>query len=67
MQGDITDLSADVYINAATSSLQNAGGMANSIMTKAGPALSRDAQKKVKEHGPYAAGDFAITVPGNLP
>ncbi|XP_021354328.1 poly [ADP-ribose] polymerase 14-like isoform X2 [Mizuhopecten yessoensis] len=65
-QGDITQLRADVIVNAANSSLNHAGGLAKSIVTKGGKSIQDECTEYVKRKGHLHDGDIYCSKPGNL-
>ena len=66
VQGDITEMDTDVIVNAANERLAHGGGVAGLISRKGGPAIQRESDEWVRQHGPVATGSAAITSGGNL-
>ena len=62
IQGDITDLNADVIVNAANAQLILGGGVAGAIRRKGGPTI----QEECNEIGGTFVGGAVITTGGNL-
>lgn len=62
VQGDITDLEADVIVNAANSQLILGAGVAGAIRRKGGPSI----QEECFAIGYCEVGDAVITGGGNL-
>ena len=62
VQGDITDLDADVIVNAANAQLILGGGVAGAIRRKGGPTI----QEECNEIGGTSVGGAVITTGGNL-
>jgi O-acetyl-ADP-ribose deacetylase (regulator of RNase III) len=62
VQGDITDLDADVIVNAANAQLILGGGVAGAIRQKGGPKI----QEECNEIGGTFVGGAVITTGGNL-
>ncbi len=63
IQGDITELSVDVIVNAANDRLILGAGVAGAIRTKGGPAI----QEECNKIGGTPVGTAVITTAGNLP
>jgi len=61
-QGDITDRTTDVIVNAANSALQMGGGVAGAIRRKGGPKI----QEECNRIGGTHVGGAVITTGGNL-
>lgn len=61
-KGDITEVEADVIVNAADTMMHHGGGVALAIAQAAGPAL----EKESKAAGYCPFGEFAVTTAGNL-
>lgn len=61
-QGDITDLSIDVIVNAANAQLILGGGVAGAISRKGGPSI----QEECNKIGGTFVGGAVITKGGNL-
>ncbi|MBY8984204.1 MAG: macro domain-containing protein [Candidatus Lokiarchaeota archaeon] len=62
VQGDITELSTDVIVNAANSQLILGGGVAGAIKKKGGPTIQEECHKI----GGTIVGGAVITTGGNL-
>jgi len=67
IEGDITTLDTDAIVNAANEHLAHGGGVAGVIARKGGPAIQRESDAWVRQHGPVPTGSAAITSGGNLP
>jgi O-acetyl-ADP-ribose deacetylase len=67
VQGDITALQVDAIVNAANAHLQHGGGVAGIISRKGGPAIQKESDAWVREHGPVPHAEPAVTSGGNLP
>ncbi len=67
LEGDMTTLDTDAIVNAANERLAHGGGVAGIIARKGGPAIQRESDAWVREHGPVPTGSAAITSGGNLP
>ena len=65
--GDLLREPVDAIVNAANGQLAHGGGVAAAIARAAGPALEREGDRLVAEHGPYAVGDAVVTTAGWLP
>jgi putative ATPase len=67
IQGDITIEEVDAVVNAANEYLQHGGGVAAAISNKGGPAIQRESDDWIRQHGrvPHAAP--AWTSGGHLP
>ncbi|GBD34469.1 O-acetyl-ADP-ribose deacetylase [bacterium HR35] len=62
IKGDITEIKADVIVNAANTELKHGGGVARAILLKGGKIIQEESDKI----GWVDLGDFAITSAGNL-
>ncbi|MFX1273406.1 MAG: macro domain-containing protein [Promethearchaeota archaeon] len=62
VQGDITELSTDVIVNAANKQLILGGGVAGAIRNKGGPSI----QEECNKIGGTIVGGAVITTGGNL-
>lgn len=62
VQGDITELSTDVIVNAANAQLIMGGGVAGAIRRKGGPSI----QEECNKIGGTFVGGAVITTGGNL-
>jgi O-acetyl-ADP-ribose deacetylase (regulator of RNase III) len=66
-QGDITMEEVDVIVNAANEYLQHGGGVAQTISKQGGPAIQRESDAWVREHGRVSHANPAWTSGGRLP
>ena len=66
IEGDITALDTDAIVNAANEHLAHGGGVAGIISRKGGPAIQRESDAWVRQHGRVPTGSAAITSGGNL-
>jgi O-acetyl-ADP-ribose deacetylase (regulator of RNase III) len=67
LEGDITVLDTDAIVNAANEHLAHGGGVAGVISRKGGPAIQRESDAWVRQHGCVPTGSAAITSGGALP
>ncbi len=67
VQGDITAQTVDAIVNAANAHLKHGGGVAAAIARKGGPAIQRESDAWVRQHGPVPHHQPAYTSAGNLP
>ncbi len=65
--GDITRQDVEAIVNAANNRLQHGGGLAGVIARAGGPAIQRESDAWVRQHGPVAHDQPAYTGAGNLP
>jgi putative ATPase len=66
VEGDITEMDVDAIVNAANERLAHGGGVAGVISRKGGPAIQRESNTWVQEHGRVVTGSAAITSGGRL-
>jgi O-acetyl-ADP-ribose deacetylase (regulator of RNase III) len=66
VEGDITKLDTDAIVNAANDRLAHGGGVAGVIAQAGGPAIQRESDKWIREHGRVPTGSAAITSGGDL-
>ena len=66
VEGDITELDTDAIVNAANERLAHGGGVAGVISRKGGPAIQRESDAWVRQHGAVTTGSAAITSGGKL-
>ncbi len=66
-RGDITALAVDAIVNAANAHLAHGGGVAAAIARKGGPAIQRESDAWVRQHGPVTHEQPAYTSGGSLP
>ena len=67
VQGDITFEDVDAIVNAANERLQHGGGVAWAISRKGGPAIQKESDQWIREHGPVSHSHPAWTSGGHLP
>ena len=67
VQGDITIEEVDAIVNAANERLQHGGGVAWAISKKGGPAIHKESDQWIREHGPVPHSHPAWTSGGQLP
>jgi len=67
VQGDITSEEVDAIVNAANEHLQHGGGVAWAISKKGGPAIQKESDTWIREHGPVSHAQPAWTSGGLLP
>jgi O-acetyl-ADP-ribose deacetylase (regulator of RNase III) len=66
VEGDITKLDTDAIVNAANERLAHGGGVAAVIAQAGGPAIQKESDQWVREHGRVTTGSAAITSGGDL-
>ena len=68
MQGDLTEFSVDVMVNAANEELNHSGGIAGIISRKGGSIVQEESTKYVRRAGRLRVGDAVLLKPaGSLP
>jgi putative ATPase len=67
VQGDITTEEVDAIVNAANEHLQHGGGVAWAISKKGGPAIQKESDDWIRQHGPVSHARPAWTSGGLLP
>jgi O-acetyl-ADP-ribose deacetylase len=67
VQGDITTEPVDAIVNAANEHLQHGGGVARTISKRGGPAIQKESDFWIREHGPVPHSHPAWTSGGRLP
>lgn len=67
VQGDITTETVDAIVNAANEHLQHGGGVAWAISKKGGPAIQKESDAWIRQHGPVPHAHPAWTSGGLLP
>ena len=65
-QGDITEESVDVIVNAANSGLMGGGGVDGAIHRAGGPAIIAECKKIREDQGRCPTGEAVITTAGDL-
>ena len=65
--GDITIEEVDAIVNAANEYLQHGGGVARTIARQGGPAIQKDSDAWIQEHGRVSHARPAWTSGGRLP
>ncbi|MEZ0319552.1 MAG: ADP-ribose-binding protein [Pyrobaculum sp.] len=66
IKGDITEVEADVIVNAANSYLEHGGGVAAAIVRRGGYIIQEESREWVRRHGPVPVGGVAVTSAGKL-
>ncbi|XP_043850620.1 protein mono-ADP-ribosyltransferase PARP14-like [Dromiciops gliroides] len=66
-QGDLTQFSADVVVNAANEDLQHLGGLAAELSKAAGPELQRECDQIIQQQGKIPPGCAVVSSAGQLP
>ncbi|MCP4538366.1 MAG: macro domain-containing protein [Chloroflexi bacterium] len=66
VQGDITQMTTDAIVNAATQGLIHGGGLSEIISLAGGPIIQQESNEWVRERGLVRTGSAAITSGGNL-
>ena len=67
VQGDITTEEVDAIVNAANEYLQHGGGLARAISSQGGPAIQKESEAWIQEHGRVSHTQPAWTSGGRLP
>jgi putative ATPase len=67
VQGDITAEEVDAIVNAANEHLQHGGGVARTIAKKGGPAIQKESDEWIRQHGLVSHTHPAWTSSGHLP
>jgi O-acetyl-ADP-ribose deacetylase (regulator of RNase III) len=67
VQGDITIEEVDAIVNAANEQLQHGGGVAWAISRKGGPAIQKESNDWIRQHGSVSHARPAWTSGGLLP
>ena len=69
VQGDITTEVVDAIVNAANEHLQHGGGVAWAISKKGGPAIQKESDAWIRQHGlvPHAHPAWMVTRTKNYP
>uniref|UniRef100_F6PVF6 Poly [ADP-ribose] polymerase n=1 Tax=Monodelphis domestica TaxID=13616 RepID=F6PVF6_MONDO len=66
-EGDLTQFSADVVVNAANEDLNHCGGLAAALSEAAGPELQRECSQIVQQQGKISPGSAVVSGAGQLP
>jgi O-acetyl-ADP-ribose deacetylase (regulator of RNase III) len=66
LKGDITEVEADVIVNAANPYLEHGGGVAAAIARRGGHVIQEESREWVRRHGPVPVGGVAVTSAGRL-
>jgi len=67
VQGDITTEEVDAIVNAANEHLQHGGGVARTISKRGGPAIQKESDAWIRQHGRVSHSHPAWTSGGYLP
>ncbi len=66
-QGDIASFVGDAVVNAANNHLHLGAGVAGAILSRGGSVIQDECDSYVRENGPLAIGEAAVTGAGALP
>jgi len=66
IQGDITEIQADVIVNAANEKLFHGGGVARAIADAGGSVLIKESNEIIRKRGRLEIGEAVYTSAGNL-
>ena len=66
VRGDITAETTDAIVNAANAHLQHGAGVTGAILRRGGPAIQRESDAWVQQHGPVSHAGPAWSSGGNL-
>lgn len=66
-EGNLLSDPLDAIVNAANRHLEHGGGIAAAIAKQGGPAIQRESDDWVREHGPVSHSEPAVTGGGKLP
>src|SRR5579875_389176 len=66
VKGDITELSADIIVNAANRWLKHGGGVALAIVNRGGKIIQDESDEYVARNGPIPTGGVAVTGAGRI-
>ncbi len=66
VQGDLTGQPVEALVNAANETLAHGGGVAAAIVGVGGRVIQEESDQWVREHGPVARGEAAVTTGGAL-
>ncbi|MEW6689843.1 MAG: macro domain-containing protein [Pseudomonadota bacterium] len=67
VHGNLLEEPVDAIVNAANGRLAHGGGVAAILSRAAGPALQKECDRYVREHGPIPTGSAVVTTAGRLP
>ncbi len=67
MTGDLLAEPSDAIVNAANGQLAHGGGVAAAIARAAGPTLTEEGDRVVRERGVIPVGEAVVTTAGTLP
>lgn len=67
VQGDLTAQAVAAIVNAANDTLQHGGGVAAAIARAGGPAIRRESDEWIRDHGRVPTGHAAVTTAGAMP
>lgn len=66
VRGDLTRQPVEAVVNAANRNLQHGGGVAQAIVRTGGRVIQEESDAWIREHGPLAPGQAAVTTGGML-
>ena len=66
IHGDLTQQPVEAVVNAANEQLAHGGGVAAALVHTGGRVIQEESDTWVRDHGPLAAGEAAVTTAGAL-
>ena len=66
LEGDLTEVCVDAYVNPVNVLLRHNDGLAKVIMDKAGFSVKQDCERFIKENGPLSVGNVFVSKSGDL-
>ncbi|XP_025094909.1 poly [ADP-ribose] polymerase 14-like isoform X2 [Pomacea canaliculata] len=67
IQGDITQMTVDVIVNAANERMTHDNGLAGYIVRKGGDTIQEECYRILRTRGKLSEGDVLVSGPGKLP
>ncbi|XP_061579916.1 protein mono-ADP-ribosyltransferase PARP9 [Cololabis saira] len=65
-KADLTSFTADALVNAANTSLQHSGGLAQALSAVGGPQIQRESSDYIMKYGDLKTGDTVVLGAGSL-